>query len=121
VPVEPDGSAGAVQVFADGATIDAAQHTSGALNAPDGIMFDVRGNLYVCANIMNEVQVLDPAGRLIARYTGAGANALDFPASLVFAGKTLYLTDLSNFDGGVNSKLSVLRTPFPGLPLNNGD
>jgi sugar lactone lactonase YvrE len=121
VPVEPDGSAGAVQVFADGATIDAAQHTSGALNAPDGIMFDVRGNLYVCANIMNEVQVLDPAGRLIARYTGVGANALDFPASLVFAGKTLYLTDLSNFDGGVNSKLSVLRTPFPGLPLNNGD
>jgi sugar lactone lactonase YvrE len=117
VPVQPDGSAGAVQVFADGAAIDAAQHTSGALNAPDGIMFDARGNLYVCANIMNEIQVLDPAGHLIARYSGAGANALDFPASLVFAGRTLYLTNLSNFDGGVNSKLSVLRTPFPGLPL----
>jgi sugar lactone lactonase YvrE len=116
VPVEPGGSAGAVQIFADGATIDAAQHTTDALNAPDGIMFDVRGNLYVCANVTNQIQVLDPAGHLVARYSGTGANALDFPASLVFAGRTLYLTDLSNFDGGVNSKLSVLHTPFPGLP-----
>src|SRR5205823_3298942 len=117
-PVERDGSAGPIQVFADGAAIDAAQHTSQALHGADGIMFDVRGNLYVCANQANEIQVLDPQGHLVARHAGTGANALDFPASLVFHGTTLYITNVSLFAAGVNSKLSVLRTPFPGLPLS---
>src|SRR5205823_9639789 len=40
IPVERDGSAGPIQVFADGAAIDAAQHTSQALHGADGIMFD---------------------------------------------------------------------------------
>jgi sugar lactone lactonase YvrE len=119
IPVQRDGSAGAVEVFADGATLDARQGTTEALHGADGIMFDVRGNLYVCANQANEVQVLDRRGRLIARHAGTGANALDFPASLVFHERTLYITNLSLSDGGVNSKLSVLRTPFPGLPLND--
>src|SRR4029077_13019276 len=59
IPVEDDGAAGAIQVFADGATIDARQHTSQALHGADGLMFDVRGNLYVCANQANEIQVLN--------------------------------------------------------------
>ena len=121
IPVERDGSAGPVEVFADGATIDAQQQTTQALHGADGIMFDVRGNLYVCANQTDQVQVLDPKGRLVARYAGAGEDALHVPASLVFHGRTLYITNLSNTDGGVNSKLSVLRTPFPGLPLNDRD
>jgi sugar lactone lactonase YvrE len=119
IPLGADGSAGPVEVFADGATIDAAQQTTQALHGADGIMFDVRGNLYVCANQADEIQVLDPRGGLVARYAGVGADALHVPASLVFHGRTLYITDLSNSDGGVNSKLSVLRTPFPGLPLND--
>src|SRR5262249_44211795 len=81
------------------------------------VMFDVRGNLYVCANQANEVQVLDPSGQLIARYKGTGANAFDFPASLVFHERALYVTNLSLSDSGVNSRLSVLGVPFPGLPL----
>ena len=84
-------------------------------------MFDVRGNLYVCANQANEVQVLDPKARLVARYAGVGADAFDFDASLVFHERSLYVSNLSLNDGGVNSKLSVLRTPFPGLPLFNDD
>jgi len=84
-------------------------------------MFDVRGNLYVCANQANEVQVLDPQGRLVARYAGVGDDAFDFDASLVFHGRTLYVANLSLGDAGVNSKLSVLHTPFPGLPLNDRD
>jgi sugar lactone lactonase YvrE len=121
IPVEADGSAGPVEIFADGATIDAAQQTAQALHGADGIMFDARGNLYVCANQANEVQVVDPRAHLVARYAGVGANAFDFDASLVFHGRTLYVTNLSLNDGGVNSKLSVLRTPFPGLPLHGGD
>src|SRR5207302_8235681 len=74
IRVQRDGSAGAVEVFADGATIDARQGTTQALHGADGIMFDVRGNLYVCANQANEIQVLDLRGRLTARHAGAGAN-----------------------------------------------
>ena len=117
IAVREDGTAGPVEIFADGATIDARQHTTQALHGADGIMFDVRGNLYVCANQANEIQVLSPDARLIARYAGAGSDALDFPASLVFKGRSLFITNLSLNDGGVNSKLSVLVAPHPGLPL----
>jgi sugar lactone lactonase YvrE len=117
VPVRSDGSAGSIEIFADGAQINARQHTTEALHGADGIMFDVRGNLYVCANQANEIQVLSPQGDLVARYAGSGQTALDFPASLVFDGRSLFVTNLSLFDGGVNSKLSVLGVRFPGLPL----
>jgi sugar lactone lactonase YvrE len=121
IPVEKDGSAGPMQLFADGATLGAE-----ALHGADGIMFDVRGNLYVCANSaqhptpgppVGELQVLSPDGQLIARYDGVGNNDLDFPASLVFHERALYLTNLSLDTGGANSKLSVVGVPFPGLPL----
>jgi sugar lactone lactonase YvrE len=111
VPVNEDGSAGQIEVFAAGATLGPE-----ALHGADGIMFDVKGNLYVCANQANEIQVLSPDGELIARYKGEGNNALDFPASLVFGGHSLYITNLS-LATGVNSKLSVLGVPFPGLRL----
>jgi hypothetical protein len=79
----------------------------------------------VCANsaqhpapgLPGEIQVLSPDGELIARYDGAGRNDLDFPASLVFRGRALYLANLSLDTGGANSKLSVLGVPYPGLPL----
>lgn len=110
IQVLPDGSAGQIELFARGSG-------GGQLDGADGIMFDVRGNLYVCANQANEIQVLSPDGRLVQRYAGLGANALDFPASLVFEGRDLYVTDTSAFTGGVNSRISVLTTPNPGLPL----
>jgi sugar lactone lactonase YvrE len=111
IPVLDDGSAGAPVVFAAGSD------ASGVLDGADGIMFDVDGNLFVCANQANEIQVLAPDGTLVARYKGLGANALDFPASLVFKGRDLYITNLSLFDGGVHSKLSVMVAANPGLPL----
>jgi sugar lactone lactonase YvrE len=117
IPVNPDGGAGAVQIFADGAQIDGQLELAGpvALFGADGIQFDVRGNLYVMANQVNEIQVLSPAGRLIQRYAGTGDTALDFNASAVFDGRRLFITNMSAADGGVNSKLSVLTAPFPGL------
>ncbi|HEY9289401.1 MAG TPA: SMP-30/gluconolactonase/LRE family protein [Candidatus Dormibacteraeota bacterium] len=125
IPVERDGSAGPLELFASGAAIDATQHTTEALHGADGIMFDVRGNLYVCANssqapapsLPGEIQVLSPNAQLIARYDGVGGNDLDFPASLVFHERALYITNLSLDSAGVNSKLSVMGVPFPGLPL----
>ncbi|HZU85177.1 MAG TPA: SMP-30/gluconolactonase/LRE family protein, partial [Polyangiaceae bacterium] len=117
IPVRRDGSAGAVQIFADGATLDQVQNTTDALHGVDGLAFDVEGNLYVAANQVGEVQVLSPQGRLVARYAGSGPTALDFPATLLFQGDDLFLTNASLFDGGVNSKILVLETPRPGLPL----
>jgi hypothetical protein len=46
---------------------------------------------------------------------------LDSPASLAFNGRTLYTSDLSFLDSGVNSKVSRVRVPFPGLPLTGED
>src|SRR5207245_651339 len=125
IPLEKDGSAGPMQLFASGTAIDAAQHTTEALHGADGIMFDVRGNLYVCANsaqhptpgLPGEIQVLSPQAQLIARYDGVGQNDLDFPASLVFHERALYIANLALDTGGANSKLSVLGVPYPGLPL----
>ncbi|MFN2521530.1 MAG: SMP-30/gluconolactonase/LRE family protein, partial [Candidatus Limnocylindria bacterium] len=91
IPVERDGSAGAIEVFARGATADDPQLLHGA----DGIAFDVKGQLWVCANQANEIQVLSPDGTLVARYSGVGADAMDFPASLAFHGKALYITNLA--------------------------
>ncbi len=125
IPVEDDGSAGPMELFASGAAIDASQQTTEALHGADGIMFDVGGNLYVCANSAQhpapgspgEIQVLSPDATLIARYDGVGQNDLDFPASLVFHERALYVTNLSLDTGGANSKLSVLGILYPGLPL----
>ncbi len=117
IPVDPaDGSAGEIEIFADGATINARQGTAEALHGADGIMFDVKGNLYVCANQANEIQVIAPDGSLVVRHRGLEENALDFPASLVFFEDQLFITNLS-LATGVNSKLSVLDVPFPGLPI----
>jgi sugar lactone lactonase YvrE len=125
IPVLADGTAGNLQLFASGDAIDATHGTTEALHGADGIMFDVRGNLYVAANsaqhpapgLPGELQVLSPEGRLIARYDGFGQNDLDFPASLVFHERAIYVTNLSLTDGGTNSKLSVMGVPFPGEPL----
>ncbi len=114
IPVLPNGNAGTAVVFADGATINAAQGTTHALDGADGIAFDIVGNLYVASNQNNEIQEISPSAQLIARYTTA---ALDFPASFVFSGRQLYFTNASLFDGGAGSQVFVLETLFPGAPL----
>jgi len=115
IPVGPGGGAGAAQVVADGPTIDASQHTTNALLGADGIAFDLAGNLYVAANANAEIQVLSPSAHLVARYTDPSLP-IDVPASPLFVGNKLFFTNLSLFDGGVNSSVAVLRTPLPGLP-----
>ena len=43
-------------------------------NQPDGMCLDADGNLYVAHYGMKQVQVLDPAGKLIARYDGGNVT-----------------------------------------------
>jgi sugar lactone lactonase YvrE len=114
-----NGNPGSIELFADGATLDKqlGLQSPTALFFADGMQFDIKGNLYVMANLSNEVEVFAPDGNLIHRYSGTGANALDFNASPIFKGSKLYMTNMSATDGGVNSKVSVLQAPFPGIRL----
>jgi sugar lactone lactonase YvrE len=119
VPMNADGSPGPIQVFADGTAIDAELGLTSptVLYVPDGIQFDIKGNLYVMSNTSNEVQVFSRDGKLVQRYAGIGKNAFDFNASAAFVGRLLFMSNMSPADGGVGSKLSVLVAPFPGLRL----
>jgi len=116
-----EGEAGKLELFADGATIDNQLHLPSptALYFADGLQFDVKGNLYVMANIANEIDMFSPEGKLVRRFSGTGNNALDFNASLVFMGRLAFITNMSATDGGVNSKLSVFVAPHRGL-LSDG-
>lgn len=109
IAVNADGSAGAATIFASG------------IDGADGIAFDVRGNLYVCANQADEIAVVGMDGTRVATYRGTGSDALHFPASLVFRGRELFVTNLA-FDHAFNplpdSKVSVMTAPFPGAPLH---
>ena len=116
IAVNADGSAGAISIFADGAALNAANATTGALDGSDGIQFDVRGNLYVCANQANEIQVLSPSGALVARYRGTGSDAMDFPASPIFVERGLYIANLALATPN-SGKVSVLGVPFTGAPI----
>ncbi len=60
-------------------------------NQPDGMCLDAAGNLYVAHYGMKQVQVLDPAGKLIARYDGGNLTT----SNVAFGGPetdTLYIT-----------------------------
>jgi sugar lactone lactonase YvrE len=115
IAVNPNGSAGALSIFADGATINAAHHTTGALDGADGIAFDASGRLWVCANQANEIQIVSPTGRsLVKRFSGSGDNAMHFPASPVFVGHEMFVANLYFGTPGAG-KISVLGAA-PGAP-----
>jgi sugar lactone lactonase YvrE len=101
IPVHPDGTAGTGTVLTTG------------INAPDGVAVDADDNLWICANQGDEIVVVDPAGKVIAKkgdfngITRDGAiKGLLFPASLSFSPnrKVLYVTNLALF------------LPFAGVP-----
>ena len=119
IAVNKDGSAGDISVFADGATVHNTSGTARPLDGADGIQFDVRGNLWVCANQANEIQVLSPDAELFASYGhNPGDDPLDFPASPIFHERGLYIANLAFFTPG-GGKLSVLGVPTPGAPIGH--
>ncbi len=79
IPVSA-GTPGAPEVFVN------------SINGADGLVLDENDNLFVAANQADEIVVLDPTGKLIAKlgdFNGLGehgtARGLLFPASLAFA------------------------------------
>ena len=87
------------------------------INAPDGILVDRKGNIWICANQEDEIVVIDPKGgtnpltgqkipKVIAKlgdFYGIDQNGIAqgflFPASPAFSpdGKTLYVSNLTLF------------------------
>jgi DNA-binding beta-propeller fold protein YncE len=85
-----DVAAATVSVFAE------------SVNGADGIAFDDRGILWVAANQADEIVGLNEQGRVVAKIgaferigpDGAPVGLL-FPASLVFVGREMYITNLA--------------------------
>ena len=71
------------------------------VNGADGLIVDEDDNIWVAANQSDEVVVLDPKGKVIAKLgdfegidnRGAAVGLL-FPASLVASGQFIYVTNL---------------------------
>lgn len=92
IPLESDGTAGTPKIFVTG------------INAPDGLAIDGDDNLWICANQEDEIVVVDPTGRVIAKrgdFNGVDQDGVPhgllFPASPAFSpdGHVLYVSDLA--------------------------
>ena len=86
---------GSMRVFAD-----LPKHASGIWedNQPDGMCLDAKGNLYVAHYGMQQVQVLDPQGKLIRQYPGGNRQT----SNVAFGGpkrEQLFVTGSINADG----------------------
>ncbi len=90
VPVLAGGAAGEPAVFVN------------SVNGADGLVMDDDDDLWVVANQSDEIVVIDPAGRAIAKLGDFGGAIRDgapvgllFPASLRLVGDSLLVTNLS--------------------------
>jgi len=90
IPVDGNFEPGAPAVFVN------------SINGADGLIIDSADNLWVAANQADEIVVVDPTGRAIAKLgdfdgidPGGAAKGLLFPASLVFSDGFLYVTNLA--------------------------
>ena len=73
-----------------------------SINGADGLLVDEDDNIWVAANQADEIVVLDPTGRAIAKlgdFNGldpkGAPNGLLFPASIVFSHGFVYVTNLA--------------------------
>ncbi|UUZ95342.1 SMP-30/gluconolactonase/LRE family protein [Paenibacillus sp. P25] len=83
--VNPDGSLGASELVAK----------SPPLYGADGLTFGPAGALYIAANERNAIVRVSTDGQVTEVAHNSNQGPLEFPASLYFAGTTLYI---SNFD-----------------------
>jgi len=92
IPMNAGGSAGQPTVFAN------------SINGADGIVLDRHDNIWVAANQADEIVVIDPSGKAIAKlgdFDGVDEDGVPhgllFPASPAFSrdGKFLYVSNLA--------------------------
>ena len=104
IPVLGNGDAGTPEVFVN------------SVNGADGLIIDKHDNLWVAANQADEIVVIDPSGRTIAKlgdFDGLNPHGaprgLLFPASLVRSGEFIYVTNLA---------IDLRLFDQPGFPTN---
>ncbi len=92
IPVNPDGNAGSIATFVN------------SINGADGIAIDSNDNIWVAANQEDEIVVVDPTGKVVAKlgdFLGIDQSGVPhgllFPASPAFSkdGQFLYVTNLA--------------------------
>ncbi|MBX3420284.1 MAG: SMP-30/gluconolactonase/LRE family protein [Pirellulaceae bacterium] len=94
-PVIAPGKVGPMRVFAQLPTSASGKWED---NQPDGMCLDAQGNLYVAHYGMKQVQVLDPAGKLIRQYDGGN----QLTSNVAFGGPNhdqLFVTGSIGADG----------------------
>ena len=110
-PVTLPGHVGQQTVFAD-----LPKKAEGQIdNQPDGICLDAAGNLYVAHYGMGQVQVLNPQGKLLQRYS----TGLLLTSNVAFGGPqfdTLYITGAVG-GAGTPGGVAVLKLKTAGLRL----
>ena len=129
VPVTSGGAAGTPSVFVN------------SVNGCDGLIIDEQDNLWLAANQADEIVVVNPSGRAIAKLgdfggidAGGAPIGLLFPASLVRSGGFIYVTNLAldlrlfglappvdaewvaQVTTHTVSKIPAVIPPVPGLP-----
>jgi sugar lactone lactonase YvrE len=91
-----------VQINVSGRSAGGATVLTNSINGADGLILDANDNLWVAANQADEIVVVDPSGKAIAKLgdfdgiRNGVTNGLLFPASPAFSpdGQWLYVTNL---------------------------
>ncbi|HEY2862214.1 MAG TPA: SMP-30/gluconolactonase/LRE family protein [Casimicrobiaceae bacterium] len=91
-----------VQIPVSGGAAGQASILAYSINGADGLIVDSSDNIWVAANQSDEIAVLDPTGKVIAKLgdfdgidPNGAARGLLFPASLVFSGESVLVTNLA--------------------------
>jgi sugar lactone lactonase YvrE len=107
IPIEPDGSAGAPTVLAEGDTLYGA----------DGIAFDVHGNIWVAVIFQSTIVRVSPSGDVETIATAA--DGLDFASSVAFGkGSELWAVNFAiGPSGGAGPALLRFDAGVRGQPL----
>jgi sugar lactone lactonase YvrE len=103
VPVNPDGTAGTSEVFAD----------DPRLFGPDGIKADAQGNLYVASVVQNLILRVSPQKNI--EVLADVADGLDSPSSLCFGATATQRTSLFVVNYALVSAMTPGGTPRPGI------
>lgn len=91
-----------VKIPVSGGVAGAASVLAYSINGADGLIIDASDNIWVAANQSDEIVVLDPTGKVIAKlgdFSGidnqGAVRGVLFPASLVFSGNFVLVTNLA--------------------------
>jgi gluconolactonase len=100
IPIQKDGSAGEAKVFVDGIE-----------RLPDGLAFDVQGNLYISCYEPSRIFRASPDGRLELLFDDPDAHMLCHPTNCAFRGDELFTSNLGRWH------ITKIEVGIPGAPL----